>query len=76
MIQAVDADRVTPKSIRDFEEESEALVKAGAVGFGEIAVEHFSSGRGGHPYESTSPDHPLLLALADIAAKHALPIST
>ncbi len=74
MIQAVEADSVTPKSIREFEEEAAAIVKAGAVGFGEIAVEHFSSGRGGHPYESTRPDHPLLLALADIAAKHAIPI--
>lgn len=74
LIHAVDPDRVTPKAIQDFEEEAEAIVKTGAVGFGEITAEHFSSGRGGHPYESTRPDHPLLLALADIAAKHGMPI--
>ena len=60
--------------MRDFRREAEAIVKAGAVGFGEIAAEHFSSGRGNHPYESTRPDHPLLLALADIAAEHDMPI--
>jgi len=27
-----------------------------------------------HPYESAPPDHPLLLALADIAAKHGMPV--
>lgn len=74
MIHAVDPDRVTPKAIQDFAEEAEVIVKTGAVGFGEITAEHFSSGRGGHPYESTRPDHPLLLALADIAAKHGMPI--
>ncbi len=74
MIQAVDPDRVTPRAIQEFNEEAEAIVRAGAVGFGEITAEHFSSGRGGHPYESTRPDHPLLLALADIAAKHGIPI--
>jgi predicted TIM-barrel fold metal-dependent hydrolase len=74
MIQRVDPDKISPELIREFQQEAEAIVKAGAAGFGELAAEHFSSGRGGHPYESTRPDHPLFLALADIAAKHRMPI--
>ncbi len=73
MIQGTDPGKVTPEVVRDFEEEAETIVKAGAVGFGEFAAEHFSSGRGRHPYESARADHPLFLALADIAAKHAMP---
>jgi predicted TIM-barrel fold metal-dependent hydrolase len=74
MIQRIAPDRVTPDLIREFQQEAEAIVKAGAAGFGEIAAEHFSSGRGNHPYESARPDHPLLLALADIAAQSGMPI--
>lgn len=74
MIQQIAPDRVTPEVIRQFEKEADAIVKAGAVGFGELAAEHFSSGRGNHPYESAPPDHPLFLALADIAAQHGMPI--
>src|SRR5262249_49498476 len=74
MIQGTDPSKVTPETIRQLEQEADAIVKAGAVGFGELAAEHFSSGRGNHPYESVSPDHPLLLALADTAAKTGLPI--
>ena len=74
MIQRIAPDKVTPGLIREFQQEVEVIVKAGAAGFGEIAAEHFSSGRGNHPYESARPDHPLLLALADIAAQHGMPI--
>ena len=74
MIQRIAPDKVTPDLIREFQQEAEVIVKAGAAGFGEIAAEHFSSGRGNHPYESARPDHPLLLALADIAAQHGMPI--
>jgi len=74
IIQSVAPDKVTPELMREFQQEAEAIVKAGAVGFGELAAEHFSSGRGNHPYESVRPDHPLLLALADIAARHNMPI--
>ena len=38
-------------------------------------MEHFSSGRGNHPYESCPADHPLLLALADVAARFNMPIA-
>jgi predicted TIM-barrel fold metal-dependent hydrolase len=72
VIQATPPDHVSTRVVRDFRKEAEAIAKAGAVGFGEIALEHFSSGRGRHPYESTRPDHPLLLLLADIAADHGM----
>ena len=65
---------VTPDIIREFRREAEIIVNAGAAGFGELTAEHFSSGRGNHPYESTRPDHPLFLVLADIAARHGMPI--
>ncbi|HEY2987488.1 MAG TPA: hypothetical protein VGL11_07165 [Candidatus Binatia bacterium] len=74
MIQRIAPDKVTPDLSRQFQQEADAIVKAGSAGFGEIAAEHFSSGRGNHPYESARPDHPLLLALADIAAQYGMPI--
>jgi hypothetical protein len=74
MIHAVAPENVRPEDIRTFEKEALLIVDSGAVAFGELAAEHLSSGRGRHPYESTRPDHPLLLVLADIAARHAMPI--
>jgi hypothetical protein len=74
MIQQFAPGQVTPEVIRQFQQEADSIVKAGAVGFGELAAEHFSSGRGNHPYESARPDHPLFLALADIAARDGIPI--
>ena len=74
MIQRIAPAKVTSDLIREFQQEAEVIVKAGAAGFGEIAAEHFSSGRGNHPYEYAPPDHPLLLALADIAAQHGMPL--
>ena len=68
------ATSVTPEVLRRFEGEAEAIARTGAAAFGELAAEHFSSRSGNHPYESVSPDHPLLLALADIAAKYGMPI--
>lgn len=74
MIQDVAPANVTPGVLRDFEAEAEKIARSGAAGFGELAAEHFSSRRGNHPYESSPPDHPLFLALADIAAKYDMPI--
>ena len=73
-LQATSPDHVSTTVMRDFRKEAEAIASAGAVGFGEIALEHFSSGRAHHPYESTRPDHPLILLLADIAAERRLVI--
>jgi predicted TIM-barrel fold metal-dependent hydrolase len=57
---------------KKFKERAEAILAAGAVGFGEMAAEHFPSST---PYETVAPDHPLFLLLADIAAQHDVPIS-
>jgi hypothetical protein len=56
-----------------FAERAEAILKLGAVGFGELALTHFSM-VAGQPYMNTSADHPLLLMLADIAAKQGVVI--
>ncbi|OGQ99549.1 MAG: hypothetical protein A2505_03180 [Deltaproteobacteria bacterium RIFOXYD12_FULL_55_16] len=56
-----------------FEEIAEKIIQDGAVGFGEIVIEHFSM-RPDHPYESVPADHPLLLLLCDIAARHDVPV--
>jgi predicted TIM-barrel fold metal-dependent hydrolase len=74
MLQATPAERVSSGDLRRFSEAAGAIAAAGAACFGELAAEHFSSGRGHHPYESAPPDHPLLLALADIAARRGMPI--
>lgn len=79
MIQRTLPQQVTPDLRRRFAQEAEAILRAGAAGFGELAVEHFSAqNRGGrfanHPYESAPADHPLFLDLADIAAKAGVPI--
>lgn len=59
-----------------FRAQADAVVAAGAVGFGEIAIHHVSIPAMGpqHAYESVSGDHPLLLQLADIAAELDMPI--
>jgi predicted TIM-barrel fold metal-dependent hydrolase len=72
LIQATPADDVGAGTVKAFRREAEAIAGAGAVGFGEIAIEHLSSGRGGHPYESVPADHPLLRLLADIAAERGM----
>ena len=74
MIQRTPPQSVTPELRRRFEQEAEAIVQAGAAGFGELAVEHFSARIGNHPYESAPADHPLFLVLADIAPKAGVPI--
>ncbi|MFH0796895.1 MAG: amidohydrolase family protein [Candidatus Omnitrophota bacterium] len=67
------AGRVTEAMRKEFRGKAEEIVKAGAVGFGEFAMEHFSFFQN-HPYLSVSPDHPLFRLLSDIAAEHNLPI--
>ena len=56
-----------------FEKKAEEILSKGALGFGEMAAEHFSMGPR-HPYESAPPDHPLFLLLVDIAARHDVPV--
>ena len=56
-----------------FEEKAHEIARSGAIGFGEMTASHLSF-RAGHPYIDASPDHPLFLALADIAAQYSIPI--
>jgi hypothetical protein len=58
---------------RQFEETAERIIASGAKGFGEITAHHLSLAPG-HAYEVIAPDHPLLRLLADIAARHDVPI--
>lgn len=74
ILQDTPPDRVSADLMRRFRAIAEEIAAAGAASFGELAAEHFSSGRGRHPYESSPPDHPLLLVLADVAAQHGMPI--
>ncbi len=55
-----------------FKERAEAILSAGAVGFGEMTTEHFPSST---PYQHAEADNALLLLLSDIAAQHDVPIS-
>ncbi len=73
-LQSTPPESVTPEVRRRFQREAEAIAESGAAAFGELAAEHFSSHIGHHPYESARPDHPLLLALTDLAAKYDMPI--
>jgi predicted TIM-barrel fold metal-dependent hydrolase len=74
ILQNTPADHVTADLKQRFMAIAEEIAAVGAASFGELAAEHFSSGQGRHPYESAPPDHPLLLALADLAARRAMPI--
>jgi len=58
---------------RQFEETAERIIASGAKGFGEITAHHLSLAPG-HAYAAVAPDHPLLRLLADIAARHDVPI--
>jgi hypothetical protein len=51
------------------EERATEILRAGALGFGEITAHHLSL-LSGHPYESVLADHPLLRLLVDIAGRH------
>jgi len=72
LIEAARAGDAGPEMQKKFKERAEAILAAGAVGFGEMAAEHFPSST---PYEHAEPDNPLLLLLADVAAQHDVPIS-
>jgi hypothetical protein len=60
---------VTPAVRQKFRDIAQRIVDAGAAGFGEIALLHFSLTRN-HPFEQASPEHPLMIALVEIAARN------
>ncbi|MGQ0663909.1 MAG: amidohydrolase family protein [Pseudomonadota bacterium] len=68
-----DLTKVTAKVKQEFAALAEKMIDDGAVGFGEMASLHISATEG-HPYEFVPADHPLLLVLADVAAKRDVPI--
>lgn len=72
-IVETDPAAVTADVQRRFDDEAEAIVRAGAVAFGEMTAMHFCLNPR-HHYIQAPPDHPLLLRLADIAARHRMPI--
>ncbi|MEK7866146.1 MAG: amidohydrolase family protein [Planctomycetota bacterium] len=72
-IHETDPSKVTKEVRAAFERDAEGLVKAGTRAFGEMCALHFALGPE-HPFEQVPPDHPLFLLLADLAAKHDIPI--
>ena len=74
LIQSTPPGNVTADVLGRFQQDARTIAEAGAAAFGELAAEHFSSRIGNHPYKSTPPDHPLFLALADLAAQYNMPI--
>jgi len=70
------AGAVTDAVRQKFIARAHEIAAAGAVGFGEIGIEHFALPAMGprHPFEEVPADHPLLLLLADQAAELGLPI--
>lgn len=58
----------TEKVRQEFVALAEQVLDDGALGFGEMAALHFSLAEG-HKFMQADPDHPLFLALAEIAAR-------
>jgi hypothetical protein len=74
IIHRTDPGKVSDAVRKDFVARAEAILNAGARGFGEMAVLHISF-MSGHPFEETRADHPLFLALADVAGARGAIIS-
>lgn len=64
---------ITKNDRRNFKKLAEKLLDEGAVGFGEMISYHLCLSPG-HSFQEVPADHPLFLYLADIAAKHNVPI--
>jgi len=71
IVQAAATGKAGPLARKKFEDRAEELLHEGVVGFGEMTAEHFD---GATPYQYAPIDHPLYLLLADIAARHGVPI--
>lgn len=68
-----DPSSVTAQLRDAFAAEARRLIRAGALGFGEMSSLHVSLAER-HQYAFVPADHPLLLLLADIAAEENVPI--
>lgn len=74
MIQkAAHTGETSPELRERFRQRAFEILEMGALGFGEMSAEHFSF-HANHPYESSPPDHPLFLLLAEIAGEKGVPI--
>jgi predicted TIM-barrel fold metal-dependent hydrolase len=73
MIHGIAPDQVTDGTKKTFEAAAEKMVANGAKAFAELSVLHLSMNPN-HVFEAAAADHPLYLLLADIAAKHGVPI--
>jgi predicted TIM-barrel fold metal-dependent hydrolase len=71
IIKAAATGDAGPEVRKKFKDRAEELLREGVAGFGEMTAEHFD---GATPYQYAPIDHPLYLLLADIAAKHGVPI--
>ncbi len=71
--EAIDAGTVSAAALTSFQDDAATILAAGAAGFGEMAALPLSF-IDNHPYVAAPPDHPLFLALADIAASEGVPI--
>lgn len=69
IIESTPPGQVTDARRADFTREAEAILAAGARGFGEMGMMHLGHFPG-HPSYWVAPDHPLFLLLADIAGRH------
>jgi hypothetical protein len=63
-----DPESVTPEVRQDFIDAANKLLDQGAAGFGEIAILHLSL-LNTHPFEQVPTTHPLMSALAGVAAQ-------
>lgn len=73
MIHGTDPGEVTDEIRKTFRKYAVEMVKDGAKAFAEFAALHLSMNQN-HVFEEVSPDHPLFLLLADIAAEYDIPI--
>src|ERR1700674_2948115 len=71
ILQSVASGDSGPEAQKKFRDRAEELIREGVIGFGEMAAEHFD---GLTPDQYAPANHPLFLALADIAAKYDVPI--
>ncbi len=70
MIQSAGKAETLSDAVRErFERRAMEILKAGALGFGEITAHHLSL-EPGHPYERVAADHPIVRLLADITARN------
>ena len=73
LIQKIEPRHVTAAVRRDFQRIAEEILADGAVAFGEMISYHLCMTEK-HSFQEAAADHPLFLLLADMAARHDVPI--